>query len=123
LYELLLGIESEENLYRRGRYLKFNFEKHYIIFVLKVDEKEIEQNSNILEEVKKTLELTVQQFSMIHDNKLVVICPEDSSSRFGQTLLKSYKALSIDATGFIGISNPVRTPAEYAKGYTEAKNA
>lgn len=123
LYELLLGLETEENLYRKGRFLTFNFEEPHKIIVLRLNKLAHDITDLVLEKIRNRMDIASVEFNMIHNNKFVVISHEEDAKKLARKLLELHDSLYPDYTATIGISNIVITPNDYVNGYWEAKKA
>ncbi|MEH6944879.1 helix-turn-helix domain-containing protein [Bacillus sp. JJ722] len=129
LYDLILGLELEEDLLRRGRFLKFDFRNSYHILILSpsAESNNSELNSNqtnqILEKIRYSLGVSSLPLSIVHGEKLIVLTQSSQTAGIAKDILASYKKYSSGFNATIGISNSVKEPPEYAKGYSDAKKA
>jgi len=129
LYDLILGLESEEDLLRRGRYLQISFKVPYNIIILSpidgtannVDENR--QFIRVLEKIRYVLGISTLPLSMVHGQKLIVITPSQKTTSTAKSLLSYFNEFSPSLKATLGISNSVQHPTEYIKGYEEAKKA
>ncbi len=130
LYDLIFGLESEKNLIRRARYLNISFDKKHkvIVFSLnshsQLNEQIIEnQLLLLLEKFRYMIGISILPLSMVHSEKLILIVPEDKAKSTSDYVLKYAKEHSSFTEATIGISNIVKVPTDYMKGFEEAKKA
>ncbi|MFJ7735539.1 helix-turn-helix domain-containing protein [Lysinibacillus sp. NPDC097287] len=130
LYDLIFGLESEKNLVRRARYLNISFDKKHKVIVLspnshpQMNEQIIDnQLVQMLEKFRYILGISILPLSMSHGEKLILIVPEDKVKSTSNFVLKYAKENSSFTNATIGISNTVKMPKDYIKGFEEAKKA
>lgn len=128
LYDLILGLESEEDLIRRGRYLKIDFKNPHQIIILTPtnihDSNELKNKQSIhnLERIRNRLGFSLLPLSMVNGEKLIVVTPAHQTNNIAKTILSSFKEYSL-SNATIGVSNIALQPRDYSKGYEEAKRA
>lgn len=129
LYDLILGLESEDDLLRRGRYLKFFFRvPHQIIILSPNDESnthtiENKQMDQSLEKIRYLLGISALPLSMVHGQKLIIIVPSEKTESVAKDILSYFNEHIPMIISTLGISNLVQDPGDYVRGYEEAKKA
>lgn len=129
LYDLVLGLESEEDLLRRGRYLKISFRSTRQILVLsqtnfsRNGDIENKQVTQALEKIRYTLGISILPLSMVHGHKLIVIIPSSKTQSVAKDILSYFHMYAPTFDPIIGVSNLVNQPSDYARGYKEANKA
>ncbi|WP_342510996.1 helix-turn-helix domain-containing protein [Sporosarcina sp. FSL K6-1522] len=126
LYDLISGLETEENLTRRARFLNISFEKTYSILVLSPKENEedyTQQLNRTLEKFSYLIDQELLPLSMIQGQKIILVTPDEHTRTVANFAL-SYTEEKQPTLHFrIGISNPVLQTREYLRGFNEAKKA
>ncbi|WP_158232464.1 helix-turn-helix domain-containing protein [Sporosarcina sp. P13] len=129
VYDLILGLETEEDLLRRARYLKISFQQPRQIIILTfknhldtehLDSKRLSQFS---EKLQYDLGFSKIHLSTIHGSKLVIIVPVEETDLLTKNILSYFKENYPTNDISIGISNAVLEATEYVSGYNEAKKA
>ncbi|MFC5587751.1 helix-turn-helix domain-containing protein [Sporosarcina soli] len=130
LYDLIFGLESEKNLVRRARYLNISFEKKHKVIVLSPNSHPQTNDQIIgnqllqaLEKFRYIIGISILPLSMVHGEKLILIVPEDKVKSTSNYVLKYIQENSSFTKATIGISNTVKVPKDYIKGFEEAKKA
>ncbi|MEK4425804.1 helix-turn-helix domain-containing protein [Solibacillus sp. FSL K6-1523] len=129
LYDLIFGLGSEENLVRRARYLNISFDKNHQVIVLAPNSQQHKNEQMIdhqliqmLEKFRYIIGISTLPLSMVHGEKLILIVPEDKVKSTSNYVLK-YVIENSFTKASIGISNTVKVPKDYIKGFEEAKKA
>ncbi|ARJ37918.1 hypothetical protein CSV71_03400 [Sporosarcina sp. P21c] len=126
LHDLISGLETEENLIRRARYLNISFEKTYSILVLSPRKNEVDdtqQSNRILERFSYMIDQELLPLSMIQGQKIILVTPDEHIRTVTNFVLHYTEEKHPDLHFRVGISNPILQTKEYLRGFNEAKKA
>ncbi|WP_077213521.1 helix-turn-helix domain-containing protein [Bacillus dakarensis] len=125
LYDLIHGLESEEDLLRRGRHLNISLEEHHQILVLSplCEEGHTKLIDEILEKIRYRLTGSGLPLSMVNSQKLIVSVPLSKTDRLARTILADFGKYSAVSNAVIGVSKEITGFTGYKKAYEEAKKA
>ncbi|WP_262173778.1 helix-turn-helix domain-containing protein [Saccharococcus sp. Marseille-Q5394] len=126
LHDLISGLETEENLIRRARYLNISFEKTYAILVMSPIEGEEDHTASlnrVLEKFSYLIDKELLPLSMIQGQKIILVTPEKNIRTVAKFALNYVEDKHPDLQFRIGISNAIVQVKDYLKGFNEAKKA
>lgn len=125
LYDLIHGLESEEDLSRRGRHLNISLEEHHQILVLSplCEESQTKQINGTLEKIRYKLTGSGLPLSMVNSQKLIVSVPFSKTDSLARSILTDLEKYNSDTNAVIGVSKTVTGLSGYKKAYEEAKKA
>ncbi|MFC5604706.1 helix-turn-helix domain-containing protein [Sporosarcina koreensis] len=126
LHDLISGLETEENLIRRARYLNISFEKTYAILVMSPLEDEEDHTASlnrVLEKFSYLIDEELLPLSMIQGQKIILVTPEQHIRTVANFALNYVADKHPEQQFRIGISNAISQVKDYLKGFNEAKKA
>ncbi|ARK26402.1 hypothetical protein SporoP37_16650 (plasmid) [Sporosarcina sp. P37] len=126
LHDLISGLETEENLIRRARYLNISFEKTYAIIVMSpIESKEDHTISlnRVIEKFGYLIDEELLPLSMIQGQKIILVTPEQHIRTVANFALNYVEDKHPELQFHIGISNAIVRVKDYLKGFNEAKKA
>lgn len=129
LLDLILASDSDGDLLRRGRHLKFNFDVVRKIIILDLfllidsDYSSDRGKAVILERIKRLLQLNSYSMSVIYRQELIVAVEETKIESIINIITDYIKSHYTNVKSFVGISNAVLNPSSYVRGFTEASKS
>ncbi|ARD47976.1 CdaR family transcriptional regulator [Sporosarcina sp. P33] len=129
VHDLLLGLETEEDLIRRGRYLKISFQHPRQVIMLnpknRLDTEHIDSKrlTQIAEKLQYELGFSKMHLCTIHGTKLIIIAPVGETDQLTSNILSYFEDHYPTVDISIGVSNAVTEVSDYTTGYNEAKRA
>ncbi|ARK24500.1 hypothetical protein SporoP37_07340 [Sporosarcina sp. P37] len=129
VHDLLLGLETEEDLIRRGRYLKISFQHPRQVIMLnpknRLDTEHIgsKRLTQIAEKLQYELGFSKMHLCTIHGTKLIIIAPVGETDQLTSNIFSYFEDHYPTVDISIGVSNAVTEVSDYTTGYNEAKRA